>query len=421
MLVPGWLHGCLGVNFAFGRRPLYQRLRLPLFALALLLPVLGELGFLAMGKELAADLASHGQLDAMIQVEPAAGLALARLRDAVLALYFVAIGLVFAAREVRAWTERRRKLLVQINYPLRRVRVPRGWTVLEASRSHRLPHLSMCGGRGRCTTCRVRVTEGALHCPPPEPAERNALERIGAASDVRLACQLRPTGDIGVLPLLDPERTAWPLPKAPSAAERDLALLAVAWRNRAAFAASHLPQDLVFASQSFAEAATAAARAAHGTIVEARGDSVLAAFGQTGSLEMACRHGLAAAESVARALAALSERHTSAFGVAMDWAVVLHAGRTTIGPLGAHGGLVVAGDALDCVQRLLIAEAESALIVSATVLGHAGVATDPATDPATWREIDGVKVRLRPEPALDRDGGAMGQNRAMPNLRPPAT
>ena len=47
LLAPGWLHGCLGLNFAFGRRPLYQRMRPLLFGAALLLPVLAALGFLA--------------------------------------------------------------------------------------------------------------------------------------------------------------------------------------------------------------------------------------------------------------------------------------------------------------------------------------------------------------------------------------
>src|SRR6266496_416464 len=53
LLAPGWLHGCLGLNFALGRRLLYQRMRPLLFGAALLLPVLAALGFLAMGRELA--------------------------------------------------------------------------------------------------------------------------------------------------------------------------------------------------------------------------------------------------------------------------------------------------------------------------------------------------------------------------------
>ena len=171
LLVPGWLHGCLGLHFAFCRHRLYQRLRFVLFAGALLLPVLAGLGFLSMGKELAASPSFLAAMNAIPAAAPAEGLALARLRDGILALYFSAIALVFAAREIRALVERRRNLLVTITYPHRVVRVPRGWTVLEASRSHHIPHMSMCGGRARCSTCRVRVVSGEAHCPAPEADE----------------------------------------------------------------------------------------------------------------------------------------------------------------------------------------------------------------------------------------------------------
>ncbi|MFX7358982.1 2Fe-2S iron-sulfur cluster-binding protein, partial [Acinetobacter baumannii] len=85
----------------------------------------------------------------------------------------------------------------------RTVRVPRGSSVLEASRRGRIPHASVCGGRGRCSTCRIRVVdpERSRHLPEPERAERLVLERIGASPGIRLACQLRPAADLTVAPL----------------------------------------------------------------------------------------------------------------------------------------------------------------------------------------------------------------------------
>src|ERR1700738_195090 len=52
LLAPGWIHGCLGLHFAFSRRPLYRRLGFVLFAIALLLPMVSAFGFIAMGREL---------------------------------------------------------------------------------------------------------------------------------------------------------------------------------------------------------------------------------------------------------------------------------------------------------------------------------------------------------------------------------
>jgi adenylate cyclase len=204
LLAPGWVHGCLGINFAFGRRPLYQRLRPVLFGAALLLPVLAALGFVAMGRELAILGADPAWVDAHVSMMNAdQRIALVRIRDSLLGTYFGVIGLVFAARALRALLERKRKEVITISYPQRVVQVPRGWTVLEASRSFGIAHRAECGGRARCSTCRVRVIDGADRCPSPEQNELAALKRIRASRDVRLACQLRPDADIAVVPVLD--------------------------------------------------------------------------------------------------------------------------------------------------------------------------------------------------------------------------
>ena len=202
LLAPGWLHGCLGLNFAFGHRPLFRRIRPLLFGLALLLPVLAALGFLSMGRELAVLGADRAWLEAHVPLtNPDQRIRLGHIRDVLLVAYFGAISLVLAARQLRSVLERRGKSMITIRYPQRDVRVPRGWTVLETSRHCGIPHRAMCGGRARCSTCRVRVIEGASRCPPPGPDERETLERVRASPEVRLACQLRPDTDIAVIPL----------------------------------------------------------------------------------------------------------------------------------------------------------------------------------------------------------------------------
>ena len=72
-----------------------------------------------------------------------------------------ALAAVLFARLVRHLVRRRRGL-VRVTYPDgRSVAVPRGFSVLEASRLLGVPHASVCGGRGRCSTCRVRVSAPA--------------------------------------------------------------------------------------------------------------------------------------------------------------------------------------------------------------------------------------------------------------------
>ena len=61
LLAPGWVHGCLGLHFAFSRRPLYRRFRYGLFAVALLLPVFSAFGFISMGRDVATDPAAAAE------------------------------------------------------------------------------------------------------------------------------------------------------------------------------------------------------------------------------------------------------------------------------------------------------------------------------------------------------------------------
>ena len=96
---------------------------------------------------------------------------------------------MFASRGVRTLRERRRGM-VTVSYPHRQVRVPKGLSVLEASLRFKILHASVCGGRARCSTCRVRVV-----------SDRSALPQPSACG---LACELRPQSDVAVIPILQP-------------------------------------------------------------------------------------------------------------------------------------------------------------------------------------------------------------------------
>ena len=62
----------------------------------------------------------------------------------------------------------------------------RGQTVLDTLREAGIADTSVCGGRGRCTTCRIRITDSHQVLPPPEDLEMRALHRVGAEPNVRL-------------------------------------------------------------------------------------------------------------------------------------------------------------------------------------------------------------------------------------------
>lgn len=64
-----------------------------------------------------------------------------------------------------------------------------------------------CGGKARCTTCRVDISDGE-----PEmmtQAEYEKLESQGLFGSVRLACQLMCSQDMTVTPLMTLESERW--------------------------------------------------------------------------------------------------------------------------------------------------------------------------------------------------------------------
>ena len=411
LLAPGWIHGCLGLRFAFGTRPLYRRGLPLLFGAALLLPVLAGLGFLSMGRQLAEiEARQAAPLAVATPLAPQRAADLAAMRDNLLAFYFGAIGLVLVAREARSMVERRRKSVLTIRYPQRTARVPRGWTVLEASRSHGIAHMSLCGGRARCSTCRVRVVEGASQCQPAEADERHTLERMHAPDDVRLACQLRPRGDIAVQPLL-----AVPRPAAgglggiaaaafeaplPTTTEHAMAILVADLRRSARASHAHRSaHDRVYALNLFCEAVGDAVAACGGTACGfAAGHAPIAVFGlHGGELGTACRQALAAAGRIEHAVDALNARLAQDLGAQGELSLVLHAGPVVVGGIGPRGakGLSALGAAVDAARQLRdFARAEGiGFIASAALLEAAGVAI--ATE--TWRELelDGDEVESR--------------------------
>jgi adenylate cyclase len=78
------------------------------------------------------------------------------------------------------------------------LRLGRKTTILEASLDSGVPHVHVCGGKARCSTCRVVVVSGLDRCSPRQGAEEKMAGRLNFGPQVRLACQTTVTGDVTV-------------------------------------------------------------------------------------------------------------------------------------------------------------------------------------------------------------------------------
>jgi adenylate cyclase len=325
-------------------------------------------------------------------------------------IYIALLALVFAGRALR-WLVERRRGLIRIAYPGDRViRVPIGYTVLDASRRASIPHAAICGGRGRCTTCRVRVLRGVDKLPPPSASEQALLSRLHAGPSVRLACQLRPSRDTAVLPLLPPDIGARETRRRDTSeasdVERFVTIMFVDIRSSTALVEKRHPYDVVFLLNHFFDAVAGAVVDTGGMPSQFVGDGMMAIFGvHTGERE-ACSQALGAAQLIHSRLADMNRTMADELPEPIAIGVGLHAGSVILGELGYKDRFVLTaiGDSVHVAARLqeLTKDYGCQLIVSEIVATTAGV--EMSSFPL--RE---VIVRGRAEPLAVRIVSAMNK------------
>ena len=360
LVVVAWTHGCIGIHYWLRLRGWYGRVSMVLYTLAILLPVLALLGFAQAGRYvsvLARDPVWVQQTITDARVADAVAQAmLMQIRDGILFTLGFLLLATFAARAMRQLDEARRS--VRITYPGGQVvSVPKGFTVLESSRQAGIAHASVCGGRGRCSTCRVRVLQGTHQLPAPASEEARVLHRLGTPSNVRLACQLRPTHDLAVLPLLPPSVAAEVASADPgfmAGQEREVCVLFADLRGFTALSERRLPYDVVFLLNRYFEVAGGAIEQAGGVTNQFTGDGVMALFGLATGPEQAARQALRAAAGLQRAIAQLSADLHEELPAPLQLGIGIHSGPAVVGHMGRGMAtyLTAVGDTVNLASRL---------------------------------------------------------------------
>jgi adenylate cyclase len=404
-LTVAWTHACIGLHYWLRFRPWYPRAAAWLLAAALLLPAAALAGFVAGGREVLALARTPGWADILTRQTHPPGAAeaaeLVRVRSGFLDAYLGALLVVVTARGVRALWQRRRS--VRIAYPGRRVvTVPLGFTILDASRTGGIPHASVCGGRGRCSTCRVHVARGLEHLPAASEAEQRVLARVGAAADVRLACQTRPLRDVSVVPLLLPSIAPGQALGADvrQGRESEIAVLFADLRGFTRMAENKLPYDVVFFLNRYFEAVGTAITGAGGLTNQFTGDGVMALFGTEDGPAAGCRQALAAARAMVERLAALSAELAGDLPTPMRIGIGIHAGPAVVGQMGWGQSfyLTAVGDTVHVAARLEQATKDygAELVVSEAVARYAQVdlSAFPGHDLAVRNRAGHVGVRV---------------------------
>jgi len=360
VLIVAWLHACIGLHTWLRLKPWYAAHERLAFALALLWPVLALAGYVSSGMQVVRLAADEGWIGATMAD---AGMNLHMIDWVLYWANFVAPGfvmLLIALFLLRARRVRRanRTSQLRLRYQDRTtVALRPGMTVLEALRAARIPHASVCGGRGRCSTCRVHIDTGGEHLPAPQEDEARVLRRIGAPASVRLACQLRPVADVSVTPLLPPGATAADAMERVEyqrSEERTVAVLFADLRGFTRLAESRLPYDVVFVLNRYREEMAHAIESSGGVVNEFVGDAVMALFGLDSNAETGCRQAMIAAHAMLERLEHLNRTLAAELSEPLRVGIGIHTGPVILGEMGYANlkGITVVGDVVNTASRL---------------------------------------------------------------------
>jgi adenylate cyclase len=253
------------------------------------------------------------------------------------------------------------------------IELEEGETILQASLRCGVDHRNACDGVCRCSTCRVEIVEGAEHLADADEEECEILAINNLDAPVRLACGLRPTGDVTVRVLMRESDEALPPSLAQGLAqEREIAVLFADIRNFTPFAEQQLPFDVLHLLNRYFDRMGTVIDKFHGHIVSYQGDGIVALFpagGDTSALE-AVHCGLEMLEA-RESLAEYAQEH---FSFEMRMGIGIDFGRALVGQIGYYRNtqLNAIGDVVNTASRVqdLTKEMGVEMLITAAVRGR---------------------------------------------------
>ena len=268
-------------------------------------------------------------------------------------------------------------------------------SVLDAARRGHLAITHACGGKAKCSTCRIWILAGAEACPPKGALERELTDRLGLTDDIRLACQLRPTGDITFRRLVLDETDlliANQLHRSIASKSGEVKPVVLFFSDVAGFTTfseTLTPYDVMYLlNRYFAQVGELIERN-DGYIDKFVGDGLMAIFGVGGQPDAPIRSVNAALQTLA-AVDRMKPFFASMYGIDFDIRIGLHWGEAVIGSIGSpgHERLTAIGGAVNVASRVEAAnkEAGTRLLISEALYDHVKDEVEVA---------DFIRVRLR--------------------------
>ncbi len=284
--------------------------------------------------------------------------------------------------------------------------------ILQASLDAGIPHTHICGGRARCSTCRIIVMDGLEYCRPRNDRESRLARIKGFSPEVRLACQTTTGGDISLRRLvLDDRDISEAIGQGRAnpnevGREADVTILFSDIRSFTSFSEKALPYDVIHILNRYFEAIGGIIDTYGGYIDKYMGDGIMVIFGL--DREMKDDHAILAARAalgMQEELGEFNEYLESHFNHAFNIGIGLHSGNVIIGNLGfskkkeytAIGDTVNTASRIESLNKktgtsILVSESTYRLIHSTFVWGKTfKTKVKGREEPVIVHELSGTK------------------------------
>ena len=258
------------------------------------------------------------------------------------------------------------------------IEIKEGQSILEASLQAGIPHYHECGGKAKCSTCRILVMNGERALSAPNEKELKLRETLGFCDNIRLACQTKVTANAAIVRRIIRDKTDVSIysnlyKKNNSfqevGEERELALFFLDIRNFTPFMESHLPFDVIHIVRRLFQIFKNDIETHNGKIIETAGDGLYAVFGTDCNLKDAINSAVKAGYLILNDLKRFNENYAvNYFNHQFEVGIGLHAGNVIVGNigLGISNNLTVMGLPVNIASRLQSAtkEVNNSFIVS---------------------------------------------------------
>lgn len=260
----------------------------------------------------------------------------------------------------------------------KRIEVDEGEIILEASLRFKIPHTHVCGGLGRCSTCRVLVVDGLENCGERNSAEKAISEQLHFTPAIRLACQTQVFDDVTVrrlaidaedLEIINDEIKGKVVPNTINK-EKHIAILFADIRGFTSFSEKVLPYDVIYVLNRYFRKMGQVISRHDGMINNYMGDGLMALFGVKNS-QQAAEQAVRAALEMLEEMEKFNPHLEMLYQQSLQIGIGVHYGSVVIGEVGASDNkrVTAIGDAVNLASRIEAANklVNTTLLISESV------------------------------------------------------